>query len=142
MTNYIRFTEIPEEDSTQIGTNKFQYLKYFKDPSYILSVQKHVRSIMQSKIKNTEWSIEQSPEELAQSWEVIAQFLIEWEKIQSGEWTPTQDISTPNSLANTEHTSAPPSDDTTNTTHLKSHHSTLLHPAILKLGKLPRQIYT
>ena len=142
MTNYIRFTEIPDEDSAQIGMNKFRYLKYFKDPSYILSVQKHVRSIMQSKINNTEWSIGQSPEELAQSWEIIAQFLIEWEKIQSGEWTPTQDISTPNSLANTEHISVPPSDDTTNTTHLKGHHSTLLHPAILKLGKLPHQIYT
>jgi hypothetical protein len=97
---------------------------------------------MQSKINNTEWSIGQSPEELAQSWEIIAQFLIEWEKIQSGEWTPTQDISTSNSLANTEHISVPPSDDTTNTTHLKGHHSTLLHPAILKLGKLPHQIYT
>ena len=142
MTNYIRFTEIPDEDSAQIGMNKFRYLKYFKDPSYILSVQKHVRSIMQSKINNTEWSIGQSPEELAQSWEIIAQFLIEWEKIQSGEWTPTQDISTPNSLANTEHISVPPSDDTTNTTHLKGHHSTLLHPAILKLGKLPHKIYT
>ena len=142
MTNYIRFTEIPDEDSAQIGMNKFRYLKYFKDPSYILSVQKHVRSIMQSKINNTEWSIGQSPEELAQSWEIIAQFLIEWEKIQSGEWTPTQDISTSNSLANTEHISVPPSDDTTNTTHLKGHHSTLLHPAILKLGKLPHQIYT
>ena len=142
MTNYIRFTEIPDEDSAQIGMNKFRYLKYFKDPSYILSVQKHVRSIMQSKINNTEWSIGQSPEELAQSWEIIAQFLIEWEKIQSGEWTPTQDISTSNSLANTEHISVPPSDDTTNTTHLKGHHSTLLHPAILKLGKLPHKIYT
>ena len=54
MTNYIRFTEIPDEDSAQIGMNKFRYLKYFKDPSYILSVQKHVRSIIQSKINNTE----------------------------------------------------------------------------------------
>lgn len=72
MFNYINFTKISEEERKQIYKPTFYRV-------YCASTQKRVQSTLQSADITTKISLE----ERAKIWEVLAQFLQDWEDIQS-----------------------------------------------------------
>lgn len=127
MLNYINFTKISEEERKQIYKPTFYRV-------YCASTQKRAQSALQGADIATPQIEQISLKERAKIWEILAQFLQDWEDIRSkGAHSGT---------TAQEFTWASNSDNTSKNDQLTERNSTWLHSEIVKIGKLPHQIKT